>query len=351
VQDKSSIDYADCGVDIDAGNDFVQRIKSAVKKTTRPEVISGLGGFGGLFAANFKHMAEPVLVSATDGVGTKLLLLQEHQRPHVAGQDVVAMCVNDIAAQGAQPLFFLDYLACGGLDAKTMAEVVEGVADACKTCECALIGGETAEMPGMYAPQHYDIAGFSVGVVDKANIVDGSAVEVGDVILGLASNGIHSNGFSMVRKLLELGHVDVAQATLDDGSAMIDQLLAPTRLYVPAVNKLVQEKINVHAYSHITGGGMYDNLERLLPKTCMARVDVQSWPIPKIFDYLLQFADVPKAEQYRTFNMGIGFCVIVSEADVEKVSRILEGCGEQVFAIGRIEQRTQETVILEGLNA
>jgi len=351
VQDKSSIDYADCGVDIDAGNDFVQRIKSAVKKTTRPEVISGLGGFGGLFAANFKNMAEPVLVSATDGVGTKLLLLQEYHRPIVAGQDVVAMCVNDIAAQGARPLFFLDYLACGGLDAKTMAEVVEGVAVACQTCDCALIGGETAEMPGMYAPQHYDIAGFSVGVVDKVNIVDGSAVKEGDVILGLASSGIHSNGFSMVRKLLELGQIDLATAVFEDESLVVDSLLLPTRLYVPAVNKLVEEQVDIHAFSHITGGGMYDNLERLLPESCMARVDVNRWNVPKIFHYLLQFADVPKAEQYRTFNMGIGFCVIVSESEVEKVTAILEKVGEQVFNIGRIEARNGEAVVLEGLNA
>ncbi|MDQ6961527.1 MAG: phosphoribosylformylglycinamidine cyclo-ligase [Mariprofundaceae bacterium] len=349
MSDKSSIDYAACGVDIDAGNDFVQRIKSAVKTTTRPEVISGLGGFGGLFAPQFSHMEEPVLVSATDGVGTKLLLLQEHQRPKVAGQDVVAMCVNDIAAQGAQPLFFLDYLACGGLDAKTMAEVVEGVAAACKTCECALIGGETAEMPGMYAPNHYDIAGFSVGAIDRKRIVDGSTVKAGDVILGLASNGVHSNGYSMVRKLLELGEVDVANASFDDGTAIIDELLAPTRLYVPAVNHLVGENIEVHAYSHITGGGMYDNLERLLPESCTAHVDIQSWPVPRIFDYLLQFADVPKAEQYRTFNMGIGFCVILAEEHVAKATSLLEQSGEKVFAIGRIETRKDKSVVLQGL--
>lgn len=284
---KQTISYADCGVDIDAGNAFVGRIKSAVASTTRPEVLAGLGGFGGLFKPDFSNMEEPVLVSGTDGVGTKLLLLQEHNRPHVAGIDAVAMCVNDIAALGAEPLFFLDYLATGSLTGETMAGVVEGIADACRTCECSLVGGETAEMPGMYAPGHYDIGGFSVGVVDRPKMIDGSNIADGDVILGLASSGPHSNGFSMVRKLIELGSADLENDTLTDGRKAVEGVLAPTRLYVPAVNALMRSDVTVHGFSHITGGGMFDNMERIVSEGLAVTVDVSSWPVPPAFEYLL----------------------------------------------------------------
>jgi phosphoribosylformylglycinamidine cyclo-ligase len=348
MTDKQSLSYADCGVDIDAGNAFVGRIKQAVNSTMRPEVLSGLGGFGGLFKPDFSDMEEPVLVSGTDGVGTKLLLLQEHNRPHVAGIDAVAMCVNDIAVLGAKPLFFLDYLASGKLDGETLAGVVEGIAEACRICECALVGGETAEMPGMYAPGHYDIGGFSVGVVDRSRIIDGSKISDGDVMLGLASNGCHSNGFSMVRKLIELGHADLENDLLSDGTKAVDGVLAPTRLYVPAVNALLAANIQAHGCSHITGGGMFDNIERILPEGLAATVDISSWPVPPVFDYLLGFADVARDESYRTFNMGIGFVVILSESEANKAESALRDAGETVYRIGRIHKRDGDTVTLIG---
>ncbi len=345
---KPSLSYADCGVDIDAGNAFVGRIKTAVNSTMRPEVLAGLGGFGGLFQPDFSGMQEPVLVSGTDGVGTKLLLLQEYDLPHVAGIDAVAMCVNDLAALGAAPLFFLDYLATGALKGETLAGVVEGIADACKTCECALIGGETAEMPGMYASGHYDIGGFCVGVVDKPKMVDGANIAEGDVVLGLASNGPHSNGFSMVRKLLELGKADLRNDTLSDGSKAMDKVLAPTRLYVPAINALMQSGLTVHGFSHITGGGMFDNLERILSDDLAVTVDVSAWGVPPVFEYLLGFADVARDERYRTFNMGIGFVVIAPEHQADAVTTLLTNAGEAVYRIGHIHRRNGEAVTLIG---
>lgn len=348
MNEKNQLSYADCGVDIDAGNAFVGRIKNAVNSTMRPEVLAGLGGFGGLFQPNFSDMEEPVLVSGTDGVGTKLLLLQQHNRPHVAGIDAVAMCVNDLAALGAAPLFFLDYLATGKLTGETLAGVVEGIADACKVCECALIGGETAEMPGMYAPGHYDIGGFCVGVVDKPKMIDGSKISAGDVIVGLASDGPHSNGFSMVRKLIEMGSADIENDTLSDGRKAVEGVLAPTRLYVPAVKTIMSAGIDVHGFSHITGGGMFDNFERLLREELAVTIDVSSWPVPPAFEYLLEFADVARDERYRTFNMGIGFAVILPEAEAEKLEAVLKDAGETTYRIGRVHQRDGEAVTLVG---
>ncbi len=344
---KPTLTYADAGVDIDAGNAFVDRIKAAVASTSRPEVIGGIGGFGALFRADFSRMREPVLVSSTDGVGTKLLLLQRHGRPHVAGIDAVAMCVNDMAAQGAEPLFFLDYLATGRLDGETLAGVVEGIAEACRVCGCALIGGETAEMPGMYAPGHYDIGGFSVGVVDKPDIIDGSAIADGDVLLGIASNGPHSNGFSLIRKLIDVGGADLENDILSDGAKAIDAVLAPTRLYVPAVKALLKAGIEVHGFSHITGGGLFDNIERILPDGLAATIDTGAWPVPPVFDYLLAMAEVPFAERYRTFNMGIGFVAILPESEADRAAAVLREAGEQVCNIGRIARRESEAVILE----
>jgi len=342
---KPTLTYADAGVDIDAGNAFVGRIREAVASTSRPEVLGGLGGFGALFRADFSHMREPVLVSSTDGVGTKLLLLQQYRRPHVAGVDAVAMCVNDMAAQNAEPLFFLDYLATGRLDGDTLAGVVEGIAEACRVSGCALIGGETAEMPGMYAPGHYDIGGFSVGVVDRSAIVDGSDIAAGDVMLGLASSGPHSNGFSLIRKLLDVGGANLERDTLADGSRAIDAVLAPTRLYVPAVKALREAGVNVHGYAHITGGGMFDNIERILPKELAATVDVSSWPVPPVFDYLLSLAEVPFEERYRTFNMGIGFVVILPESEADRVIETLERAGETVRPIGRVHPRGEDASV------
>jgi len=347
-QNKTQLSYADCGVDIDAGNAFVGRIKSAVASTRRPEVLAGLGGFGGLFRADFAGMSEPVLVSGTDGVGTKLLLLQQFDRPHTAGIDAVAMCVNDIAAQAAAPLFFLDYLATGKLTGETLASVVEGISDACRTCGCALIGGETAEMPGMYAPGHYDIGGFSVGVVDRPKMVDGGTIAEGDLLIGCASSGPHSNGYSMVRRLLELGKADLINDRLADGRAAIDGVLAPTRLYVPAVKAMNQSGIKVHGYSHITGGGMFDNLERLLSEELAVTVDLESWPVPAVFEYLLSFADVARDERYRTFNMGIGFVAIVAPEDAARTEEVLRAAGETVYRIGHVHRRTGAPVTLLG---
>lgn len=346
--DKQQLSYADCGVDIDAGNAFVGRIKQAVGSTMRPEVLAGLGGFGGLFKPDFSGMEEPVLVSGTDGVGTKLLLLQEHDLPHVAGIDAVAMCVNDLAALGAAPLFFLDYLATGKLSGETLAGVVEGIANACRTCGCALVGGETAEMPGMYAPGHYDIGGFCVGVVDRPKMVDGSKIADGDVIIGLASNGPHSNGYSMVRKLLELGGADLNNDTLSDGRKAIEGVLSPTRLYVPAVNAIMAADIEVHGFSHITGGGMFDNFERLLSDDVAVTIDVAAWPVPPAFEYLLGFADVARDERYRTFNMGIGFAAVVPESEAEKLEAVLKDAGETSYRIGRVHKRDGEPVTLIG---
>jgi len=348
VSDKQSLTYANAGVNIDAGNAFVRRIRQAVASTNRPEVIGGLGGFGALFRADFPLMREPVLVSSTDGVGTKLLLLQKHNRPHVAGIDAVAMCVNDMAAQAAEPLFFLDYLATGKLDDVTLAEVVEGIAEACRICECALIGGETAEMPGMYAPGHYDIGGFSVGIVDRPKVIDGSTIADGDMMLGIASNGPHSNGFSLIRKLIEVGDADLENDLLSDGAKAVDGVLAPTRLYVPAVKALMQAGVTVHGFSHITGGGMFDNIERILPDGLAATVNISSWPVPPVFDYLLSMADVERNECYRTFNMGIGFVAILSDQEAEKAESILTGAGETVYRIGRIHKRDGELVMLIG---
>ncbi|MDQ6968523.1 MAG: phosphoribosylformylglycinamidine cyclo-ligase [Mariprofundaceae bacterium] len=346
MTNKKSLSYADCGVDIDAGNAFVGRIKKAVNSTMRPEVLSGLGGFGGLFKPDFSNMEEPVLVSGTDGVGTKLLLLQEYDKPHVAGIDAVAMCVNDLAALGASPLFFLDYLATGKLAGETLAGVVEGIADACNSCECSLIGGETAEMPGMYADGHYDIGGFCVGVVDKPKMIDGSKISAGDVIIGLASNGPHSNGFSMVRKLLEMGKADLLNDVLSDGRKAVDGVLAPTRLYVPIVNTLMQSEAVIHGFSHITGGGMFDNFERLLTDNLAITIDTSAWPVPAVFEYLLGFADVARDECYRTFNMGIGFAVILAESEADKVEEILHHAGETTYRIGSVHVRDNEAVTL-----
>ncbi len=343
---KPSLSYADAGVSIDDGNAFISRIRTAVASTTRAEVIGGIGGFGALFRADFSSMREPVLVSSTDGVGTKLLLLQKHKRPHVAGIDAVAMCVNDMAAQAAEPLFFLDYLATGRLDQETLAGVVEGIAEACRICECALIGGETAEMPGMYAPEHYDIGGFSVGVVDRPVVVDGSTICDGDVMLGLASSGPHSNGYSLIRKLIEVGSADIENDVLADGTKAVEAVLAPTRLYVPAVKALIASGIDVHGFSHITGGGMFDNVERILPNGLSATVDASAWSIPPVFNYLLSFADVERDECYRTFNMGIGFVVILSGSEAQKAETILQDAGETVYRIGYIHKENDERVTL-----
>ncbi|MCF6196824.1 MAG: phosphoribosylformylglycinamidine cyclo-ligase, partial [Emcibacter sp.] len=324
ANDKKSYSYKEAGVDIEAGNDLVEAIKPAAASTKRPGCTSGLGGFGALFDLKAAGYTDPILVSGTDGVGTKLKVAIESGQHGTVGIDLVAMCVNDLIVQGAEPLFFLDYFATGHLSVEAGRAIIEGIAEGCRQSGAALIGGETAEMPGMYAPGHYDIGGFCVGVVDRPKMVDGSKITAGDVIIGLASNGPHSNGFSMVRRLLELGKADLNNDILSDGRKAVEGVLSPTRLYVPAVNALMQSGAEIHGFSHITGGGMFDNFERLLTDELAVTIDVSAWPVPPAFEYLLGFADVARDERYRTFNMGIGFAVILSESEVDKVEAVLK---------------------------
>ena len=299
MTDKTSLSYKDAGVDIDAGNALVDRIKGVVKKTRRPEVMGGLGGFGALCALPQKYR-EPVLVSGTDGVGTKLRLAMDLKRHDTIGIDLVAMCVNDLVVQGAEPLFFLDYYATGKLDVDTAASVISGIAEGCLQSGCALVGGETAEMPGMYHGEDYDVAGFCVGVVEKSEIIDGSKVADGDVLVALASSGPHSNGYSLVRKIIEVSGVD-PQTTDLNGKPLADHLLAPTRIYVKSVLDLIAN-VDVHAIAHLTGGGFWENIPRVLPNNTQAVIDESSWQWPEVFNWLQTAGNVSSHEMYRTFN-------------------------------------------------
>jgi phosphoribosylformylglycinamidine cyclo-ligase len=323
---KKPITYRDAGVDIDAGDALVEAIKPFAKRTLRPEVLAGIGGFGAL-AEIPKKYREPVLVSGTDGVGTKLKLAFELRRHDTVGIDLVAMSVNDILTQGAEPLFFLDYFACGRLDVAVATEVVKGIARGCELAGCALIGGETAEMPGMYAGGEYDLAGFAVGVVEKSAIVDGRDIVPGDAVLGLASSGAHSNGYSLIRKILE-------RAKPPRG---ID-LLEPTRIYVKPLLALMRQ-LRVKGMAHITGGGLIGNVPRILPEKTRAVIEKASWPRPTVFEWLQREGEVAEAEMQRVFNCGIGMAVVVAAGDADAAVRALSGAGETVFRIGRIEAR------------
>ena len=331
---KPSLSYKDAGVDIDAGNQLVERIKSVTKKTHRPEVRGGLGGFGALCALPEKYN-NPLLVSGTDGVGTKLRLAMDLERHDGIGIDLVAMCVNDLIVQGAEPLFFLDYYATGKLDVDTAAQVVTGIGKGCELSGCALIGGETAEMPGMYHGNDYDVAGFCVGVVEADDVIDGSQVAPGDAIIALASSGPHSNGYSLVRKVLEVSGADPKQAF--EGSTLADHLLEPTRIYVKSVLKLL-ETVKVNAISHITGGGFWENIPRVLPAGSKAVIDSQSWQWPGIFNWLQEQGNIETHEMYRTFNCGVGLIIALPEEQAEKAIEILNAQGEQAWKIGHIEQ-------------
>ncbi|MBZ9538397.1 phosphoribosylformylglycinamidine cyclo-ligase [Modicisalibacter tunisiensis] len=346
-----SLSYKDAGVDIDAGNALVERIKGVARRTHRPEVMGGLGGFGALceLPAGYR---QPVLVTGTDGVGTKLRLAMDLGRHDTIGIDLVAMCVNDLVVAGAEPLQFLDYYATGKLDVDIAADVVSGIGEGCLQAGCALVGGETAEMPGMYEGSDYDLAGFCVGVVEKSEILDGSRVGEGDVLLGLASSGPHSNGYSLIRKILEVSDADL-QADLD-GRPLGDALLAPTRIYVKPLLSLIRESgVAVHALSHITGGGLLENLPRVLPETLAARVDVTAWQRPAVFDWLQKKGNVAAREMYRVLNCGIGMVVVVPAAQAEAARAHLEGAGEQVVTLGEIVSREgdEEQVRLENLEA
>ncbi|NTV10234.1 MAG: phosphoribosylformylglycinamidine cyclo-ligase [Zoogloea sp.] len=333
----TSLTYRDAGVDIDAGDALVDRIKPFAKKTMRPEVLGGIGGFGALFEIS-KKFKEPVLVSGTDGVGTKLKLAFQLNKHDTVGQDLVAMSVNDILVQGAEPLFFLDYFACGKLDVDTAATVVEGIAKGCELSGCALIGGETAEMPSMYPDGEYDLAGFAVGAVEKSQLIDGSTIRPGDVVLGLASSGAHSNGYSLVRKVIE-----VAKPDLDadfDGRPLRDAIMAPTRIYVKSLLSLMAQRAGlVKGMAHITGGGLTENVPRILADNLTAVIEKSSWELPKLFQWLQKAGHVADAEMHRVFNCGIGMVVIVAAEDAEAAAAHLREAGETVFTIGKIAAR------------
>ncbi|MBP9712961.1 MAG: phosphoribosylformylglycinamidine cyclo-ligase [Sterolibacterium sp.] len=342
---SSSLTYRDAGVDIDAGDALVERIKPHAKRTMRPEVLGGIGGFGALFELSKKYR-EPVLVSGTDGVGTKLKLAFHLNRHDTVGQDLVAMSVNDILVQGAEPLFFLDYFACGRLDVDTAATVIQGIAKGCELAGCALIGGETAEMPSMYPDGEYDLAGFAVGAVEKSQIIDGKRIMPGDVVLGLASSGAHSNGYSLIRKIIERAQPDMKADF--HGRPLGDAIMAPTRIYVKPLLTLMQQ-LPVKGMAHITGGGLTENVPRILGEQLTATLDRHSWPLPPLFQWLQKEGQVADAEMHRVFNCGIGMVVIVAAEHQQHATEILQAQGETVYRIGRIEARqpgqAQTTVV------
>lgn len=341
--------YKDSGVDIDAGNKSVQLIKDSVKATYRPEVLGDLGGFGGLFALTAGKYKEPVLVSGTDGVGTKLRLAFMMGKHDTVGQDAVAMCVNDILVQGAEPLFFLDYLAVGKLDPEQVADVVKGVANACKESGCALIGGETAEMSGFYPDGEYDIAGFAVGVVEKSKLITSEKVQEGDVVLGLPSSGVHSNGYSLVRKICFDRKGFKGDEYIEElGRTIGEELLTPTRLY-PKVCLPLIENFDIHGMVHITGGGFYENIPRALPEDMAVEIDSSVWQMPAIFKLLQQWGNVDWKEMYRTFNMGIGMIIIASADEAEKIKAHLANAKEKVYEIGRVVKGNHDVTIKGGV--
>jgi len=332
---RTGLTYRDAGVDIDAGDQLVENIKPHAKRTLRPGVLAGIGGFGALFEVPKKYR-EPVLVSGTDGVGTKLKLAFELQRHDTIGIDLVAMSVNDILTLGAEPLFFLDYYACGKLDVATATQVVKGIAAGCEKAGCALIGGETAEMPGMYTPGEYDLAGFAVGAVEKSRIIDGKTISEGDVVLGLASDGAHSNGYSLVRKIIAARNADLSAQL--EGKPLADWILAPTRIYVKPVLHLL-EQMTVKGLAHITGGGLVDNVPRVLGDGLTAEIKRESWPRTPLFTWLQEQGKVSDAEMHRVFNCGIGMVLVVDKRDADRACSLLRDAGETVWRIGWVRRR------------
>ena len=336
VTNTNSISYRDAGVDIEAGDALVEQIKPFAKRTMRPEVMGAIGGFGSLFAVP-KKFKEPILVSGTDGVGTKLKLAFELNKHDTVGIDLVAMSVNDILVQGAEPLFFLDYFACGKLEVGTAAEVIKGIAEGCEQAGCALVGGETAEMPGMYPAGEYDLAGFAVGCVDKENIINGTTIAAGDVVLGLASSGAHSNGYSLIRKLIEKSGIDF-ESDADGffgGLKFKDVVMAPTKIYVKSLLKLI-ETLPVKGMAHITGGGITENIPRVLPAGFTAEIKATSWDLPPLFRWLQTQGNITHIEMYKTFNCGIGMAVVLDQVHVAQAKTLLEAMGETVYEIGQI---------------
>ncbi len=338
---QKPLSYKDAGVDIEAGNQLVDRIKSVAKATKRPEVTSNLGGFGAMFELPSGY-TQPVLVSGTDGVGTKLRLAIDAGIHDKVGIDLVAMCVNDLIVQGAEPLFFLDYYATGKLDIETAVSVVTGIGEGCKQSNCSLIGGETAEMPGMYEGEDYDLAGFCVGIVEKSKVIDGSQVKAGDQLIGLASSGPHSNGYSLIRKIIEVSGADLKQPFGD--KTLAETLLEPTKIYVKSVLKLI-EKINLKALSHITGGGLLENIPRVLPENSCAQIDQSSWNKPEIFNWLQQNGNVESNEMYKTFNCGVGMVLVVSAEELALALEVLNGCGENAWHLGQIVESNNDNQV------
>lgn len=336
--------YKAAGVDVTAGYRAVELMKSHVARTTTPGVLSGLGGFGGLFCPDLAGMKEPVLVSGTDGVGTKLRLAFLMDRHDTIGIDCVAMCVNDVICGGAQPLFFLDYLAVGKNQPEKIEKIVAGVAEGCVQSGCALVGGETAEMPGFYPEDEYDLAGFCVGMVDRSKIIDGSQMQAGDVILGLASSGVHSNGFSLVRKVFRLDSGNVERHVEELGRTLGEELITPTKIYVKSVLNL-QKHCNVKAVSHITGGGFYENIPRMMKEGMTAKIEKAALPSLPIFHLLQSVGNVPEHDMYNTFNMGVGMCIVVSRDEADKAATLLREAGETVYVIGQVEQGTEGVVL------
>jgi phosphoribosylformylglycinamidine cyclo-ligase len=342
MTERAPVTYRDAGVDIDAGDELVERIKPRVKRTMRPEVLAGIGGFGALVEVPLDRYRKPVLVSGTDGVGTKLRLAIDTHRHDGIGIDLVAMCVNDVIVQGAEPLFFLDYYASGRLDVGVGERVIAGIVEGCVQAGCALVGGETAEMPGMYHGADYDLAGFCVGVVEKDAIIDGSKTRAGDLVLGLPSSGPHSNGFSLIRKILQIASAD---HNVDlDGVSLIERLMTPTRIYVKPLLKLMRE-LSPHGLSHITGGGLVDNIPRVLPEGLEVVLERSSWRREAVFDWLQREGKIPDAEMYRVFNCGIGMTVHVSASDAPHAIGILRDAGQEALVIGEVRTGTRGVVI------
>ena len=342
MSDTKPTTYRDAGVDIDAGDELVERIKPAVKRSMRPEVLGGLGGFGALVEVPLHRFRQPVMVSGTDGVGTKLRLAIETGRHDTIGIDLVAMCANDVVVQGAEPVFFLDYYATGRLEVAVAERVIKGIVEGCLLAGCALVGGETAEMPGMYAAGDYDLAGFCVGLVEKDRIIDGTRTRAGDAIIGLASSGPHSNGYSLVRKLLAMSGADAA--TMLDGEPLYDRLLAPTRIYVKSVLALLAQ-VPVHSVAHVTGGGPSGNIPRVLPDGLEAVLSERSWSRPAVFDWLQRAGNIERDEMYRTFNCGLGMTLCVAASDADRAMEILRASGEQPMLVGEVRRGGRGVVI------
>jgi len=333
---SDSLTYAKAGVDIDKANALVDQIKKIAKSTPRSGVMGDIGGFGGMYSLNVANMERPVLVSSTDGVGTKLKIAFMTGIHDTVGIDLVAMCINDIAVQGAKPLFFLDYLSMGRLDNKIATDIIKGIGKGCRLANCSLIGGETAEMPGFYSEKEYDLAGFAVGIVDNRKIVDGSDTQLGDKVIGIASNGLHSNGYSLVRKIcFDMLELDVAATVPELGVTIVEELLKPTRIYSETIQRLLKD-LPISGLAHITGGGLVDNIVRIIPKSCKVVLKKGSWEVPPIFSFLQKSGKISQKEMLRTFNNGIGLVLVVPERAVDDVLERLRGMKEQAFVIGEI---------------